>query len=416
MKLIDHMKKELTKNWFVCGPGGFGKTTGLLHIVKTMTGARISAEGRTVTLIPVFVRLAELNVHRVDSLVLYQYLMDAFANNSVTKKAINDMLDAYANSFHVLFLLDGINEVYDLETPDGQTVMTHLRNNVRELVCHGVSFIITGRGRAGDYLDPNLAEAFQELRLLPLNGEKIVRAVEAEGFDAAAVSDSLRELLSVPLMLSVFKEVYQADPEAAVHITNKYELLRLYFEIEGTALRRDPRWDDAQLKIREFAMKNLLPRIAFLAERQLLAAEETFDCYSYDEMVEIALRPWMAGLSCRQAYQIRSMLENVQYVRDVNGEAVFSHDLYREFLSLQRWCSLLEEHESEQAVSFLEHLIKQLAFKEKKDLPRRTRHIDLAELIYVYAGSDLENGVAHRIRESEERKLHLLLCHKVSNG
>ena len=66
------------------------------------------------------------------------------------------------------------------------------------------------------------------------------------------------------MFLKLFKKIYQRQPSVALAVTNKFELLELYFKQE-TELHREGMGDHAA-EVRGYLLESVLPYIAFQVE------------------------------------------------------------------------------------------------------------------------------------------------------
>ena len=130
-------------------------------------------------------------------------------------------------------------------------------------------FIISTR--SAELIPENLKKEFEILVLQPLSNQAVSRYLGIK--DMEMIPGHIRKMLENPMLLTIFRDIYEKMPEQAVKIGNKYELFELYF-VQDENLHHHEEYSDHLLRVRKYVIEKILPAAAFEAECRLLKNEQ----------------------------------------------------------------------------------------------------------------------------------------------
>lgn len=380
MNLLEFYKTS-PGNYILHAPGGTGKTTSLLLLESELAGTVV--DGRVV--IPLYFNMKSWNRRQIREDFLIKELC-TFFEKSVRPDVVQKMLEESSN-YLFLFLLDGVNELVDYCLDNGMTVYECLENAIRKLIeLQNVNFILTSR-RIFSFFDSSIQEHFQTIQFEKLEKAQIDAYLSSDCKEWIAPEVHLKEELENPMLLKIFKEIYERAPKEAMQLKSRNELLEKYFELDIMADSSENQLNNIR-EIRRFLIWDVLPKMALEVEEALLWANvdsenQKLRTLEYEKLLEQILQK--TGIP----YQMTTKLikQILLKLGIVNEELEFSHETIREYLAL---CALLE---SEKKKEIIELVTKNLKFYPKIDkkiqFQRRCRHLDFAEFIYGEIGEEL---------------------------
>lgn len=393
MNLIERYCSE-PGNYIVEAGGGYGKSTSLKYLADISCEREIQGKKELTIYIP----MAEFNFRNVQAGILFDYLKQFFSNQ-VTEKALLEMMSDGRENIHYLFLLDGLNEIHNYEI-NGQTVMDFVCNDILRLLdCENVNVIISTR--TAEILPEKLKKFFKLLVLQSLSNEVISQYLGIENL--TVIPGHIREMMKNPMLLTIFKKLYERIPEQAIAIDNKYELLELYFE-QDLDIHTHEIYLDHLLVVRKYVLEKVLPFLAFHFENSLLRNEKNNEEHRMDLVEKACLN---------NGYPENVNLELVQNVvsslRILDSNLCFTHEMIRDYFAAKGFVQAGENGYGEEVASYLERLTEWMEYRNnQRDLPRRTRFLDLADFVYSVFKSDLLKAMRSFGIQPEERRLCLV--------
>lgn len=380
-------------NYIIEAGGGHGKSTSLKYLSELSFERRTAGKKE----IPVYIPMAELNFQEAQPGILFDYLKQFFSNK-VTVQALKEMIADSRENIQYLFLLDGLNEVHNYEI-HGQTVLDYIYNDILCLLGYeNVNILISVR--AADLLPDHLKAHFKLLVLKPLSNEAIDRYLSIEKM--TVIPGHIQEMLKNPMLLTIFKKLYDWNIERAVSIDNKYDLFELYFRYDSE-IHLHAMYSDHLQKVRRYVVEQVLPYVAFRREYLLLGEEPGCEQKGTELLEE-------ACLSCGYPENVRLPLvcDVIQSLRIVDEDLCFTHELFRDYFAAKGLVQAGRDGRSEEMASFLERLTNWLEYRDnRRDLPRRTRFLDLADCIFSVYQSDLLKKLKSAGIQPEERRVCL---------
>ena len=323
---------SVSRRWVILGDPGAGKTTLLRHLAAELARAAPSRW------IPVFESLPRLMREP-------QWLLDRFERQMKRSGEPSDglaaVLDRAGQEGRLLVLLDGLDEVPRDDRDDAEALL-------RQVSSRWPSTPILVTSRPIGFRRPG--GGFQELELLPLDGERrreflarwfgratgkpdFVRAAEAAaGLETDA---SLRELASNPLYLTLMAMLIEQDVSPATNRTRLYD--QVFDLLLDGKHRPDPRPIDAKLGVRQ-----VLRHLAFEMTRENRDAEpvEQLEARLYKQELASLREP----LECvpRWRCSLRPFLDDLAECTGILGEHDgpgtewrFWHRTFREALAAE---------------------------------------------------------------------------------
>ncbi len=380
-------------NYIVEAGGGYGKSTSLKYLAGFLKDRQVNGKKELAVYIP----MAEFNFRNIQAGALLEYLRQFFSME-VTERAILEMIADSAEEYHYLFLLDGLNEVHNYEV-NGQTVMDHICNDIMRLISYAnVSFIISTR--SAELIPENLKKEFEILVLQPLSNQAVSRYLGIK--DMEMIPGHIRKMLENPMLLTIFRDIYEKMPEQAVKIGNKYELFELYF-VQDENLHHHEEYSDHLLRVRKYVIEKILPAAAFEAECRLLKNEQN----SEKDMQEI-LKKTCDTCSPPEHTSAGMLREAVFSLGILDRNRRFTHELYRDYFAAKGFEQLNGSDAGDRTADFIELLNGWIEHNgRQKELARRTRFLDLADFIFSAVGSGLVRKLRSCGVRSEERILTL---------
>lgn len=379
MNLLE-LYTEKPSNYFICAErersrfaGGIGKTSQMQYLANKICGKKV--HGRVV--IPIYIKMNEWNIKRVESDVLYQDILAHF-QNYVTKKAVLEMLQKSTNH-QFLFLLDGINELNNYLLESGQTVYDCVINNIKELIGYeSVHFIITSRMEHEIVEEEGLRELFDRRYLCAL--ERCQYRAYLQMVLEEALPESLPIICENPMLLRLFKEVYKVNKEAALSINSIYGLIKEYFRLD-TEFKKLPGWKDYLSQVSNCLIRTLFPYVEYRRMSTKLQGKR-------EEDMVVLLKEALSV--CEVPKHINFPL--VEKVMKMMG--TFQHDLFRAFFAVQgfeqRWEYANARSETR---TYMEALHENMQYDSSKgmDYSRRTQYMDFCEFLYAERNDKLES-------------------------
>lgn len=380
-------------NYIVEAGGGYGKSTSLKYLANISFVREIQGKKNMAIYIP----MGELNFRKIQPGIFWDYLKQFFSHE-VTEKALVDMILNTKENIHYLFLLDGLNEMYNYEI-NGQTVMDYVCNDILRLMkCENVNIIISTR--SAEILPEKVKRFFKVLVLQPLSNEVVSDCLGLENL--MEIPGHIREMLKNPMLLTIFKKIYNWIPEQAFAIDNKYELFELYIKQE-LELHTHETYSDHLSVVRKYVIEKVLPLIAFHVENNLMREENNNEKNMTDLLKEVCLNN--CALKDIDLKVVQDVIKSLE-ILDTNLN--FRHEMFRDFFAAKGFVQMGQDGYIEEMVVFLERLTGWLEYKNnQRDIPRRTRFLDLADFIYAVFKADLAKAMSSFGIQSEERRLCL---------
>ena len=398
---MDLLQKYLSDpdNYIIESAGGFGKSTQLRHLC---TGIRAESGSRDFggrKQLAIYIPMNELNYMAGTSGIIFEYLK-RFFSNQVTKEAIEEMIRSTQDSTDYLFVLDGMNEVNNYEVRNGQTVFDFICKDIQCLMSFKNSHIVLST-RKIESIPEELREKFKLLRFQQITNERIRAYLHLKETDM--LPGHLRNLLVNPMFLKMFGRLYSRRPELALHITNKYELLELYYK-EEIALHKDKQ-EDYALAVRKYVLECVIPYIAFHVELSLLKKQ-----YEEEKDLQTLTQEAFEQYPPAEEISFDAVYKMVSNIGLVNEKLQFTHEILRDYFSVKGLKMIGEAGRHEQVEAFMQNLVKWLEYrktKKEKNLHRRTRFLDVADFLFSSEKNRLNQMFSRYGIRPEEKRLDI---------
>lgn len=375
------LEKYLSKpdNYQLVGAGGTGKTTSLQYMQQEMLKERTRIPQTEEVVIPIYIRMAISNFRKIENEVLYEYIGSYFElENRRAKELIDNMFQENVGKYRFLILLDGTNELIDKKGDSGEnSIYTKFENDLGSLLKHtNVNIICSTRNNKGIFNGTH-KEKFKILNMQPLTQEQINTYiyVRSEYFN----NKFFEEVLRTPMLLKMFKVVYDYNSDIAMNLSNKYALIDNYMKAE-ISLRVIEEYSDDNQEVRRYILNYILPYIAYFVEKNMVM-RKGFEGLFFEELLEKANENAKENNGGYNKKTVGVILKGMNLVTE---ELIFSHDLIREFFAFKYLNRLLEKNDKEEVVSFLESLIQDIKYVKNNKLSDRVQNFDLAELMLGY--------------------------------
>ena len=383
-------------NYIIESAGGFGKSTQLRHLC---TGIRAESGSRDFggrKQLAIYIPMNELNYMAGTSGIIFEYLK-RFFSNQVTKEAIEEMIRSTQDSTDYLFVLDGMNEVNNYEVRNGQTVFDFICKDIQCLMSFKNSHIVLST-RKIESIPEELREKFKLLRFQQITNERIRAYLHLKETDM--LPGHLSNLLVNPMFLKMFGRLYSRRPELAIHITNKYELLELYYK-EEIALHKDKQ-EDHSLAVRKYVLDSVVPYIAFYVELGLLKKQ-----YEEEKDLQTLTGEAFEQYPPAEEISLEAVYKMVLNIALVSEKLQFTHEILRDYFAVKGLKMIGEAGGYEPVEAFMQNLVKWLEYRKtmkEKDLHRRTRFLDVADFLYSSEKNRLaQTFLRYSIRPEEKR-------------
>ena len=367
MNLLEKYYSE-PENYILEAGGGYGKSTSLKYLANIL----FEEETFEKKIIPVYIPMENLNFQMAQSGMLFDYLKQFFSNE-VTEKALLEMISESKDNIHYLFLLDGLNELYNYEI-NGNTVIDFVCNDILRLLKYkNVNVIVSTR--SSGILPEMVRKYFKLLVLRPLSNEMVSQYLEIENL--TVLPGHIRQMLETPMLLVIFKRIYNRIPKKAVAIDNKYDLFELYFK-QDFYIHTNELYSSHLLVVRNYVIEKILPFIAFRVESALLNNEFNTEKCNSGLLEEACLNNGYP-----ENVNLRLVEGVMQSLGILDSKFCFCHELIRDYFAVKGFIQAVADERSEEVIPFLERLTDWLEYKNnQKDLLKRTKFLDLADLLY----------------------------------
>lgn len=381
-------------NYIIESAGGFGKSTQLKHLC---TGIRAESDTRNFAgkkHLAVYIPMNELN-YMAGPGIVFEYLK-RFFSHQVTKEAIGEMIRSTQDSTDYLFVLDGMNEVNNYEVRNGQMIFDYICKDIQCLMsCKNVYIVLSTR--RVESIPEELREKFKVLRFQQITNERIRAYLHLKETDM--LPGHLRNLLANPMFLKMFGRLYSRRPELAIHITNKYELLELYYKEEIDLHNKQ---EDHALAVRKYVLDCVIPYIAFHVELGLLKKQ-----YEEEKGLQMLTGEAFEQYPPAEEISFEAVYKMVTNIGLVSEKLQFRHEILRDYFAVKGLKMIGESGGHEQVETFMQNLVKWLEYrktKKEKDLQRRTRFLDVGEFLFSSEKNRLNQTFSrYGIRPEEKR-------------
>ena len=275
-ELYDYLKEG--HNVLLKGPGGMGKTS----LLKELWGMHVESYRANAPVV-YYISLKDYQETQGESCFIRKYFLRQLCfseGQPDTEDALHELeriFDQRAGlDAGVILLLDGLNEA-------GSNREKLLREIEGLGDKPGVGVLVTERTE--EVLEYGLT-MFQSAQLLPLPPQTVRNELEKYGIPLPEKTN-LRELLSNPMMLDLYKSIISMEKDNRTHVASDRsirsadDLVRLYMEnLCTTQLRIDAGNESMQL-CHKYILVHLLPAIALAMTRK----KRTL--LSFDQMYQI---------------------------------------------------------------------------------------------------------------------------------
>ena len=162
--------------------------------------------------------------------------------------------------------------------------------------------------------------------------------------------------------------------------------MHIYLKAE-VSLRKIEEYRDDNQEVRRYILNYVLPYIAYFVEKNIVK-RQGFEGLIFKELLQKAYRNTQENSDGHNQKTVEIILKGMNLVTE---ELIFSHDLIREFFAFKYLNVLLEKHDNEEVVSFLESLIQDIKYAKNNKISNRVQNFDFAELMMgYYEGKPLE--------------------------
>ena len=399
------LEKYLSKpdNYQLVGAGGTGKTTSLQYMQQEMLKERTKLPGTEEVVIPIYIRMAIFNFREIKNEVLYEYIGSYFElENRRAKDLIENMFRENVGKYRFLLMLDGVNELIDKKGEDGEnSIYTKFENDLESLLKHSnVNIICSTRNKKGIFNGNNIKK-FNILNMQPLTQEQINTYihVRSEYFN----NGFFEEILKTPMLLKMFKVVYDYNSDIAKNLSNKYALIDNYMKAE-ISLREIGEYRDDNQEVRRYILNYVLPYIAYFVEKNMVK-RQGFEGLFFEELLQEAYKNTQENNDGHTKKTVEIILKGMNLVTE---ELIFSHDLIREFFAFKYMKVLIEKHNNEEVASFLGSLIQDIKYAENNKISNQVQNFDFAELMMGYYGGKPLEKILQKAGIGEKESLILV--------
>lgn len=397
MNLFEFFLENPRKNCHLVGDAGSGKTTSFIYLYQELLekGYKCKVNDQEQLIVPIYIKMAQFNMVDIQFSPIQRYIAKKYFKNEEYDNISNMLTESTAYRF--VLLLDGVNELLDGMAIRNQRIYTVFENELHDLLLmENVTLLVSTRN-GGEIFDGNYSAYFENLHMKPLNGDTVQSYVgELEQFAG------LEEMITNPMLLRMLKVVCTNRPERVGELKNKYQLMRNFFLID-TELKVEKDKLDNIVEVRRFVLETILPKICYKMEEQLL--KNCRPDKSFEESVEEVLKEKNVNYDKDLIFEV---------LRAMNYTDFYSiHDLIREYMALQEWKRKIDARD-EKSIEFLKNLIGQVEYFEQKDLKRRTRNLDLAELFIGCYGESLAEQLEKICDKDIANELTQLLYQEVA--
>ena len=389
-------QKKYQGNYIIEAPEGYGKTTILKYMYNRYRKQLTMGEGE---IIPIYIRLADINVKSredlVDGIILgfVQEQFYTFKTGNATKSSIQEMIRDN-RQYRFLFLLDGLNEVINRELESGGRCVFDILNNDLKKRCNDDKWFL-------DY--PNVDIIFTTRKSYFITEELLekqsnwehryfqVIKLEKLHLDIRSANSDLLELLDIPMLAAMYKQMNQEDfMNSECCIKTKYELLNCFYHLEWTINHNFQLIDtrDERIKI---VLDDILPLIALKIETAMLHYIVD-DGKLYRKLCKNGFEDLIHDIIDENGFEIQSswVVEIVEMLNVVNQKLQFSHDMIREYWAIRGilWCVRYADNiryvrDSNDILPMcITDLIRFTYRKEQYEPIRQTLHFGLLETLF----------------------------------
>lgn len=382
MNLLEYYKEHSSENIHLKGSAGSGKSSSIIYLFRELLRALKDGEqigGKYV--VPIYIRMSHFNLIKKEYNPILTHIANEYfegQNVETIKKMFKDSLD-----YRYLILLDGVNELIDGDD-DIPNKYLLFENEIKDLMkISNVNFIASTRmGENTDLFCGNIDAFFKEVNMKKLDVQQVSKYLGNNEYDTTV----FEEILVVPMLLHMFRVVYRRDAERARKLRNKYQLMDFFFSFD-TKNAIDPLYE-----IEKYVKNEVLPFVAYQYEEEFLKHNRLLE-EGFEDVVEKALS--RNGKRFKRE-QISEILKKMGY-----NDIYSMHDLVREFLALKEWENRINLGDAS-CVDFINSLINQIKYEDEKELGRRTRHLDLAELFIGHYGKELADVLQPICKDEKE--------------
>ncbi len=290
--------------------GGYGKTTVMLEVYRSVLACPNHEDGKT--LIPIYVPLADC---AKDDFAIRRYIIAKYIGNDSLKKETEyyteveeKLFNSSASQYKYILLLDGINERYGEDFTMGEVSALARQPNVTVVVT-------TRNPETFSAEDP----VWTMLELQPLRPNIVLQHCEQKGIGPPDIG-----LLNIPFFLSKYLEMGESNRK----ITTKFSFLQEYIcwsiqkQIKSNRAAFVEYTDQAEIIVNE-----VLPEIAY----RMVITNSMSVCTVDKDYAEIANNPDLS-ISLRKIFKY-FVLPLGLAVNTSGKNYRFSHQIYRDYFA-----------------------------------------------------------------------------------
>ena len=343
-----YMRGELTeKCYFLNAEGGFGKSTALMCLYACLVSQVEQRKG----VVPIFVDVKKLidfgahdgtdNLPRpIEKYIVQEYCgADSDPNESLLQKVIGLFSRSNAPKLNTAYtyyiLVDGLNEVAE---ENKKVILDEIR---QMSASDSVRFFLSSRVDEKD-----LPTDTVRLKLLPLKADSIRQYLDRQfgsksggKADMKRISNSLVEILRVPMYLKVFRDTYtDKSPYPDLYedkIVRRADILDSYIQKLLKDNKAKARSDEKPIV--EFVIRYFLPALAFS-----MARKRSFEIDADEADTVLSVSYFIGFFNGRKKEKVRKIINSAEYVpftiscealallQESQNACFFTHQIWRD--------------------------------------------------------------------------------------
>lgn len=375
--------REKPKSYIMVGESGFGKSTQLKHFRNKILGKKLEVNGDTRTIIPIYIRMCELNkTWDIDNYFFQNTFLKRYFPDASKEQLVNLFND---KQYEYVFILDGINELVDRVNSNQERLFDLLYNSIYMLSRHETVQFIISTTSFGDNADINiLGHSINSDEIFDNFEEYFLRGLtDTEISSYLGVVDIHKEdytFLENPMFLRMFKDLFDAGTGLDA-INTKSKVLQKALKVQVLDKRQLDLYKDVNYEDLCQLYFRIMPFLAYHIVFSLLSQQPGQIDSVENLLIEYCEKNYDYNSNEKRVFiEKNKILIKNQRVFDIE-RMMFLHQYYQEHFCSIAFCSddIIDEYSK---VAFINAITEQLRYRNNQaDLVRRTRFLGVAESI-----------------------------------